>query len=205
MSATLKSAIPPGGILAQHAAKDFEDYVVGRSVEQRVVIAVLEAQGVTADTQQTTGRVNKTKYGAVHLVEIRDPHEADQLRHRITQLRADQGFAAKQPGLFDMSESEQVESLKDLIKDWASEQDRPMTEIDTLFVDYFGGADNANAETVQACRSALQLKEFAYHVGAINDEPPADPDEPEPEPDDEDTREDAESSAPSVPFQDVKA
>lgn len=179
MSATLKSAIPPGGILAQHAAQDFEDYVVGRSVKQRIVIAVIEAQGVTAETQQTSGRVNKTKYGAVHLVEIRDPHEAEQLRHRITQLRADQGFAAKQPALFAASESEQVEQLKDLIKDWASEKDLPIADVDARWVEYFGGAENSASQTVQASRSAVQLKEFAFVVGAI-----------------------AEDTAPEVPFSD---
>lgn len=201
MSATLKSAIPAGGILAQHAAQDFEDYVVGRSVKQRIVIAVLEAQGVTADTQQTSGRVNKTKYGAVHLVEIRDPHEADQLRHRITQLRADQGFAMKQPALFDMTEAEQVESLKDLIKDWASTEDTPIADVDARWVEYFGGPENSASLTVQASRSVTQLKEFALVVGAITDGPT----EPEEEIGDEDEggeASDETAGAPSVPFQD---
>jgi hypothetical protein len=97
----------------------------------------------------------------------RDPHEIDQLRHRITQIRADGGFLAKQPALFAATEDEQRESLLDIIKDWASETGTAMADVDKRWVDYFGGSEHASSETVQASRSVAQLKEFAYVVGAL--------------------------------------
>lgn len=179
MSITLKSEIPGGGIRSQNAEADFADYIAGRPTQQRVAIVVLQTNSVGMENQQK-GRVNKVKYELVHMAEIRDAHEADQLRHRITQLRADAGLEVSQPALFDLSEAEQCEALLDQIKDWASEKELPIATLDDRFYTYFGG-DSADgvAKSVQACRSIAQLKEFAYEIGAIPDPKVIDPDEPE--------------------------
>lgn len=172
MTAKLKPAIPAGGILSQNVDRDFADFVNGRTVEQRVCIGVFQPAAASTGNQEK-GRVNTTAYEAIHFVEVTDAHEADRLRHLLMQIRADRGLAARQPALIAMSDEEQRESLIDMIRDWASEQDIPMAEVDARFVDYFGGADNTSAETVIACRSVVQLKEFAYHVGVISDQEPA--------------------------------
>lgn len=174
---TLKSALPAGAIVGQHVTSDFADYIAGRPATQRIVLSVVQVSAVHASTQEK-GRSNKATYETVHAVEITDPHEADQLRHRLTQIRASRGLEVSQPALFAATEAEQVEQLQDLIKDWASAQDIPIAEIDARFVEYFGGSENASAETVQACRSALQLQEFAYEVGAIPEEQHAEPADP---------------------------
>lgn len=190
MSATLKPALPGGTIRSQDSEADFQDWVQGRTCQRRLLVIEVEAAGVGGETQEK-GRVTKTRYGAVHAVEIRDPHEIDQLRHRITQIRAEGGFLAKQPALFDASDEEKRESLIDMIKDWASEQNKPMTEVDALFVDYFGGQGFATSETVQACKSVLQLQEFAYAQGVLaetktdepaDDDPSTGDDDPDAEP-----------------------
>lgn len=167
---TLKPALPSGSIQTQRVDQDFTDYLAGRTVTQRIVLSVVQVSAVHASTQER-GRSNKATYETVHAIEVTDPHEIDQLRHRLAQLRADRGLMAHQPALFDAPESEQCEQLLDLIKDWASEQDIPITELDQQFVTYFGGPEHASAETVQACRSVVQLKEFALYIGAISDEP----------------------------------
>lgn len=208
MSASLKSEIPGGGIRSQHVESDFADYVAGRATSQRVVLAVVQTNSVSSENQ-TKGRVNKVKYEVVHLVEVRDQHEADQLRHRITQLRADQGLEVSQPALFGLTEAEQCEELIEQIKEWASAQDIPIGEVDQRFYSYFGGgeAPPGLAKTVQACRSPLQLKEFAYEVGAIADPKPTDSEgdeEPDPDVEDEAGEEPSSTSAvASVPFKDV--
>lgn len=166
----MKSAIPAGGILNQHVDSDFADFIAGRPATQRVCISVVQV-GAVHSSNQEKGRSNKASYETVHLVEVSDPHQADQLRHLLTQLRADRGLMAKQPALFDATEEEQRESLLDMIKDWASENDTPMADVDQKWVEYFGGAEHAQSETVQASRSVLQLKEFALYVGAITDGP----------------------------------
>jgi hypothetical protein len=187
-TASLKPAIPAGGILTQHVESDVVDFETGRPVTQRVIVAVLQVSG-TATESQEKGRVKKGKYETVHLVEITDSHEADRLRHLITTTRADRGFAAKQPTLYDATEEEQRESLLDMIRDWASEQNLAMADVDKQWVDYFGGGDYAASETVHASRSVAQLKEFAYHVGVLA-ESEIDPDE-----------EDDTPAAPAVSFQ----
>lgn len=169
---TLKSLLPAGSILTQHVDSDFSDYIAGRPATQRLVLAVVQVAAVHASTQEK-GRSNKATYETVHAVEITDPHEADQLRHRITQIKADRGLLARQPDLFDESEDDQRDQLIDMICEWASENDVPMVDVDTRFVDYFGGAEHASAETVQACRSVAQLREFAFVVGAIAEDEPA--------------------------------
>lgn len=180
MSATLKPALPGGTIRSQDAEADFQDWVSGRTCHRRMLLIEVEAAGVGGETQEK-GRVTKTRYGAIHAVEIRDPHEVDQLRHRITQIRAEGGFLAKQPRLIDATEEEQRESLIDMIRDAASEKDVAMSDVDKQFVDYFGGREHSSAETVQACRSVPQLKEFAYHFGALAETAP-EPSEPAPQP-----------------------
>lgn len=214
MSASLRSEFPDGGIRGQNIEADFHDLYAGRTGQQRVAIVVLEPNGTSLDKNQA-GVVKKVKYLAVHMAEVRDPHEADQLRHRITQIRAGQGLEVSQPSLFAASEAEQCEGLIDLIKDWASEQDIPIAELDKRWWSYFGGAEaDGLSETIQACRSVLQLKEFAYEIGAIKDEKPEEPeteaaaekptsDEPETETSDE--AEPVASGVASVPFQDVTA
>lgn len=192
MTATLKPAIPAGGILAQNVERDFTDFVAGRTVEQRLLVTVVQAASVSSGNREA-GRVNKTAYEAVHLVEVTDPHEVDRLRHLITQIRADRGLAVRQPALFDSTEDEQRESVLDLVKEWASERDVPLAELDERWVSYFGGAAHAASATVQT-GSLLQLKEFALVIGAISDEPAGAADSappvlfaaPEPEDDDED-------------------
>jgi hypothetical protein len=171
MSATLKPALPGGTIRSQDSESDFQDWVSGRTCTRRLLIIEVEAAGVGGETQEK-GRVTKTRYGAIHAVEIRDPHEIDQLRHRITQIRAEGGFLAKQPALFDASDEEKRESLIDMIKDWASEQEMSIGEVDALFVDYFGGVENATSESVQACKSVAQLSEFAYAQGVLAETKP---------------------------------
>lgn len=172
---TLKSLLPAGSILTQHVDADFADYIAGRPATQRLVVSVVQVAAVHASTQEK-GRSNKATYETVHAVEITDAHEIDQLRHRITQIKADRGLLARQPDLFDEPEDEQRDQLIDMIREWASENDVPMADVDVRFVDYFGGAEHASAETVQACRSVAQLREFAYVVGAIaEDEPDAEP------------------------------
>lgn len=168
---THTSAIPAGGILTQHVDSDWQDYVAGRPLQQRVCIAVVQPSKISAGNTQK-GRSKSVGYEDVHFVEVTDAHEADRLRHLLTQLKADRGLLIKQPGLFDLTDEEQRDSLLDMIKEHASEQDIPITELDARFVDYFGGQDNASAETVQACRSVLQLKEFAFHIGAIAETKP---------------------------------
>lgn len=177
---THTSAIPAGGILTQHVDGDYADYNAGRPLQQRVLISVVQAGGIASNNTKK-GRTKAVKYEDLHLVEVTDPHEADRLRHLLTQLQADRGLRVKQPGLFDLTDEEQRDSLLDMIREHASEQDIPMTELDARFVDYFGGAENASAETVQACRSVLQLKEFAFHIGAIAEETPEPVDVPGPE------------------------
>jgi hypothetical protein len=191
-TASLKPAIPAGGILTQHVESDVVDFETGRPVTQRVIVAVLQVSG-TATESQEKGRVKKGKYETVHLVEITDSHEADRLRHLITTTRADRGFAAKQPTLYDATDEEQRESLLDMIRDWASEQNLAMADVDKQWVDYFGGGDYAASETVQASRSVAQLKEFAYHVGVLAETVPA----AETDPDEEDDT----PAAPAVSFQ----
>jgi hypothetical protein len=171
MSATLKPALPGGTIRSQDSESDFQDWVQGRTVTRRLLVIEVEAAGIGGETLEK-GRVTKTRYGAVHAVEIRDPHEIDQLRHRITQIRAAGGFLAKQPALFDATDEEKRESLIDMIKDWASKQNLPLAEVDKLFVDYFGGQGNATSESVQACKSVLQLTEFAYAQGVLAETKP---------------------------------
>lgn len=170
---TLKSLLPAGSILTQNVDSDFADYIAGRPATQRIVVAVVQVAAVRASTQEK-GRSNKATYETVHAVEITDPHEIDKLRHRITQIKADRGLLARQPELFDEPEDEQRDRLIEMIREWASESDVPMVDVDARFVDYFGGAEHASAETVQACRSVAQLREFAFVVGAIAE------DEPEP-------------------------
>lgn len=171
---TMKPALPAGSILTQHVDEDFSAYIAGRPATQRIVLAVVQVAAVHASTQEA-GRKNKATYETVHAVEITDPHEADKLRHRLTQIRADRGFAARQPDLFESSEDDQRESLIDMIREWASETDTPMADVDARWLSYFGGPEHATSETVQACRSVTQLKEFAYVVGAL-----AEDEEPEP-------------------------
>lgn len=204
-TASLKPSIPAGGILSQHVENDFGDFVAGRPVTQRVIVAVVQTGGVGAETQEK-GRVNKVKYESIHLIEITDPHEADRLRHLITTTRADRGFAAKQPTLYDATEEEQRESLLDMIRDWASEQDLPMPDVDKRWVEYFGGGEHAASETVQASRSVTQLKEFAYHVGVLAETSAATDVEDGDQGGNEDTGaaeadDDTAPAAPAVPFQ----
>lgn len=185
MTAKLKPAMPPGGILAQHVDQDFADFVAGRTVTQRVCIGVWQAGGVSSSNQEK-GRVNHTAYEALHFVEVTDPHEADKVRHLITQTRAARGLAVHQPALFEAPEDEQREGLLELLREWSSEQDVAREDLDARWLDYFGGPEHAASATVQA-GSALQLREFALYVGAISDEPvgPA-VDDDDTDPDDED-------------------
>lgn len=185
MSATLKPAIPGGTIRSQDSESDFLDWVLNRTPSRRLLLIEIQPGGIGGDSQ-VKGKVTTTKYQIVNAAEIRDPHEADQLRHRITQLRADQGFATKEPRLFDMTEAEQVESLKDLIKDHASAHDLPMAQVDARFQELFAGGEHPVAETVQACRSVTLLKELAYDIGALDDLPAG----YEPQPQDLDSAED---------------
>jgi hypothetical protein len=214
MSATLKPSLPGGTIRSQDSESDFQDWVSGRTCTRRLLIIEVEAAGVGGETQEK-GRVTKTRYGAIHAVEIRDPHEIDQLRHRITQIRAEGGFLAKQPALFDATDEEKRESLIDMIRDWASENDLPMSDVDARFVDYFGGVENATSESVQACKSVAQLSEFAYAQGVLaetkpDDMPPladddSDDGEDDPsgdgDPDDEAAAEPEPARGKAVPFQ----
>jgi hypothetical protein len=183
---TLKPALPGGSIRTQNVDEDFAAYIAGRPVTQRIVLAVVQVSAVHASTQEA-GRKNKASYETVHAVEVTDPHEIDQLRHRLTQLRADRGLLATQPALFDTTEDEQRESLLSLIKDWASETDTPMVDVDTRWLEYYGGSEHADSETVQASRSLVHLREFAYVIGAIADDPagetPPVPFSDEPDPD----------------------
>lgn len=173
MSATLKPALPGGTIRSQDSEADFQDWVSGRTCTRRLLVVEVEVAGIGGETQQK-GRVTHAKYGAVHAVEIRDPHEIDQLRHRITQIRAEGGFLAKQPALFDATDEAKRESLIDMIKDWASEKDLAMADVDNLWVDYFGGREFASSETVQACKSVTALQEFAYSQGVLAETKPDD-------------------------------
>lgn len=205
MTAKLKPTIPSGGILSQHVDQDFADFVAGRPGSQRVVVGVVETAGISSGNQDK-GRVNHTAYEFLHLVEITDAHEADRLRHLITTTRADRGFAVRQPELFAATEDEQRESLLDMIRDWASEQDLAMADVDAKWLEYFGGSVHAASETVQASRSVAQLKEFAYHVGVIAEtevDAQLAPDEVD---DDDDTvtaeaDDDTVTAAPAIPFQ----
>jgi hypothetical protein len=182
---THTSSIPAGGITTQHVDGDYADYNAGRTLQQRVLISVVQAGGIASNNTKK-GRTKAVKYEDLHLVEVTDPHEASRLRHLITQLQADRGLRAKQPALFDLTDAEQRESLIDMIFQHASEKAIERKALDKQFVDYFGGKENATSETVQACQSVLQLKEFAYYIGAIAETPDDDGDptddgaEPEP-------------------------
>lgn len=184
MTARLKPTVPAGAILAQHVDEDFTAWVKGETVEQRTLIGVFQAASVSGGNKDA-GRVTSTAYEAVHLVEVTDAHEADRVRHLITQIRADRGLAARQPALFDTSEDEQRETVLGYIRDWASENDLPMADVDERWLSTFGGPEYAASATVQS-GSLQQLKEFALTVGAITDEPVK-----------------TESTAPDVLFQDA--
>jgi hypothetical protein len=190
-TASLKPTIPTGAILTQHVKADFDDYVAGRPRVQR--LCVWRGQISKAEIgDQDKGRSESAKYATIDMVEVTDPRDVDLLQRIFLRSRAEASWAASQPSLFDASEEEQRETLLDLIRDWASEQDLPMQEVDKRFVDTFGGSEHASAESVQACRSLQQLKEFAYTVGVLPDpvagktadDDPYDPDD-ESAPDDE--------------------
>jgi hypothetical protein len=167
-TASLKPTIPAGAILTQHVKADFDDYVAGRPRVQR--LCVWRGQvGDIGIKDLDKGRSESAKYATIDMLEVTDPRDVETIQRIFLRTRAEASFLAKQPSLFDATEEEQRESLLDMIRDWASEQDLPMAEVDKQFVDYFGGAENASSESVQACRSLLQLKEWAYHVGVITD------------------------------------
>jgi hypothetical protein len=178
VSATIKSEIPGGAIQSQRVDQDVADYLAGRPVAQRVVLSVVQLAGVTVENQQA-GRVNKAKYETVHMAEVRDPHEKDQYRHRITQLRADQGLEVSQPALFAATDAEQASGLIDLINDHARKNDIDNVELNKLWLDAFGAGHRVEGlpEHMEDCRAPQLLKEFAYKIGAIKDSPVRDPDE----------------------------
>ncbi|MCU1592456.1 MAG: hypothetical protein JWP11_3712 [Frankiales bacterium] len=167
-TASLKPTIPAGAILTQHVKADFDDYVAGRPRLQR--LCVWRGQvGDIGIKDLDKGRAESAKYSTIDMAEVTDPRDIDLIQRIFLRSRAEGAWAASQPTLFDASEEEQRDSLLNLIKDWASEHDLAMTEVDKQFVDMFGGSEHASAETVQACRSVQQLKEFAYTVGVLPD------------------------------------
>jgi hypothetical protein len=168
MTVKLKPALPDGTIRGQDAEEDFRDFVNGRPLKRRMMLVEVEIGGIEGNTIEK-GRVTGNKYVVVHAAEIRDPHEVDLSRHRISQIRGEGGMYAKQPALFDATDAEKRDTLLDLIKDRASSLDLALADVDKQWVDYFGGVENAAAETVQASRSLTQLQEFAYVFGALDD------------------------------------
>lgn len=171
-TASLKPSIPTGAILTQHVKADFDDYVAGRPRVQRLCIWRGQIGGIDIKDLDK-GRSEAAKYATIDMLEVTDPREVDLLQRIFLRSRAEASFLARQPSLFDATEEEQRDSLLDMIKDWASEEDIPMEQVDKRFVDMFGGPEHASAETVQACRSVQQLKEFAYTVGVLPDGPVA--------------------------------
>jgi hypothetical protein len=205
-TASLKPTIPSGAILTQHVKADFDDYVAGRPRVQR--LCIWRGQIGSVDIKDLDkGRSEAAKYATLDMLEITDPREVDLLQRIFLRSRAEASFLARQPSLFDATEEEQRDSLIDMIRDWASEQDLPITEVDKRFVDMFGGPEHASAETVQACRSVQQLKEFAYTVGVLPDPEPGETAEEEPtgEPEPADPDEDLdEPKAEEPPTEPVK-
>jgi hypothetical protein len=69
LTASLKPALPAGTIRSQDIDADFSDFVAGRTVTQRLVVAVIQV-GAIASGNQEKGRVNTNKYETIHAVEI---------------------------------------------------------------------------------------------------------------------------------------
>ncbi len=168
MTATLKPALPDGAILTQHIEEDFANLANGRPVGQRVVIGVVQAGAGNIKVLER-GRVNHVAYESVHFVEVTDAHEADNVRHLITQVRAARGLSAHQPMLFGASDEEQRTGLRHMIAEWASEHGHDETEVDRQWVALFG--DGYAASETPLHGSLQHLREFAYTVGVISDSP----------------------------------
>ena len=189
MTAKLKTAIPAGGILTQHVDQDFADFVAGRTVTQRVCIGVFQAASVSSGNQEK-GRVNTTAYETLHFVEVTDEHEADRLRHLLTDIRRERGYLAKQAPLWadDSDPDEKRAEVLGYLDEWAAEQDPPLDReaVTERWVSWHGGHYNAQLDKAEP----PHLREFAIVVGALADGEPAPPADLTPAADDSDDPDD---------------
>lgn len=184
-------ANPPQGSGLVSALVDghYEDLVRGKPGP--LIAARVLLQPVGTSLRKTKDGIHRTvTYEVVRLEPVRDPHAADNVTWEIThdyELRTS-GGGTSQLSLLN-SPAEQRESLVEAIREWASDEDTPMAEVDARWLDYFGGADNAASATVQA-GSLVHLLEFARYVGAVTDPKPGD-ETPVPAPEFSDTSDDA--------------
>ncbi len=210
-TAKLVSSPPQGsGLVPSVVDGDYEDLVRGRP--GRLIAARILMQAVGTSQRRTKEGVHRTvTYELVRLEPVRDKHEADNVTWEISheyEGRTSRG-SHSQPSLFN-SPAEQRESLVEAIREWASDNDRPMAEVDAQFLDHFGGPEHQAAATIQA-GSLIHLMEFARFVGAVEDpkpgddqEPAVDPDtEADPDDDDEDLATDEDPAAEAKPASNV--
>lgn len=166
-------ANPPqgSGLVSSLVDEHYEDLVRGKPGP--LIAARVLLQPVGTSQRRTKEGVHKTvTYEVVRLEPVRDPHAADNVAWEIShdyELRTSGG--GTQLSLLN-SPAEQRESLIEAIREWASDNDRPMADVDAQFLDHFGGPEHQAAATVQA-GSLIHLMEFARYVGAVEDPKPA--------------------------------
>lgn len=181
---TIKSSLPDGTILGQHATQDAADFTAERPLTQRVVVMVVQAGG-TAYKDLDKGRSVKVQYTALHAVEVTDEHEADRLRHLLAETRAGRGLSVRQPPLWDSPDDDSDERRAEVLgylSEWQLEQDPVVgdEQLEERWQSFHGG----NYDARLSKGAPLHLREFAISVGALADSGgPDDVDDSEPDPD----------------------
>lgn len=168
-TAKLVTAPPQGsGLIGQLVDKHYTDLVTGKPGEHLVATCVLQPVG-TSSRRTKDGIHTAVTYEVVRLEVMHDSHDADQVTWLTTRAHDQRHAGTEQTALPFDSPSELRESTLAAIKEWAAEQDLDAASVDDRWLSYFGGSEHAAAAVVEH-GSLVQLREFAFHVGALADD-----------------------------------
>ena len=169
---------PPqgSGLIPSLVDKHYRQLVNGEPGPHVVATCVLQPVGQSS-RRTKDGIHTSVTYEVVRLEVIHDDHDAEQATWLLTRAHDQRhSGSAQQPLPFD-SPAELREATLRAIREWADEEDLTAAEVDSRFVDYFGGPEYASSATVEH-GSLVHLREFAYHCGALADDDAPEPQDP---------------------------
>jgi hypothetical protein len=167
VTAKLVSNPPQGsGLVPSIVDRHYADLTQGKPGELLVAGVVLQPVG-TSSRRTKDGIHTTTTYEIVRLEVMRDSHDADHVSWLITRHH-DLRHGGDQQTLPLNSPVELRDSTLAALREWAEAEGLSEQELDERFQSYFGGPEHASAAVVKA-GSLVQLREFAFHVGAVED------------------------------------
>ena len=165
----LVSNPPQGsGLVPSLVDRHYRDLVQGRPGEHVVATCVLQPVGQSS--RRTKDGIHTTvTYEVVRLEVINDAHDAEQATWLLTRAHDQRHSGSAQIALPFDTPAALRDSTVDAIREWGKDEGLTADDVNARWVDYFGGPENASSATFDT-GSLVQLREFAYHVGALADD-----------------------------------